>query len=215
MTIEPYSTEWWDARFGTFTGSELHKLMTEPKSKSASISTTAETYILEKVWEKLAKLSRQGVDNFATEWGNENEKLAKLFYSKITGNKVIDPYLVYRDDIEGFTGTPDGFVGEDGLIEIKCPWNGGNHLKHCCITDDGYFLKEHKEYYWQIQAYLLLTGRSWCDFVSFDPRINSDLGLFIYRVKADAEQHELIIEKIKTARELFWQFYNMFNGTVQ
>jgi len=208
--IESYSAEWWISRHGTFTGSEAWKLMTEPKTKSESVSVTAETYILEKVWEKLAQQSKNGIDNYATEWGNDHEPLAKKFYTKITGREISAANMVFREDLEGFTGTPDGFVGEDGMVEIKCPWNGANHLKHCCIQDDGYFLKEHKEYYWQIQSYLYLTGREWCDFVSFDPRINSDLGMFIHRVKADTDQHKKLVKKVKEGRDLFKMFYELF-----
>ncbi len=113
---------------------------------------------------------------------------------------------------EGLTGSPDGLVGEDGMIEVKCPYNGANHLKHCFITNDETFLSEQPEYYYQMQCYMLLSGRKWCDFVSFDPRIISDLGLFIYRVNANEEIHDKMTEKVKLARELFNQYFESFNG---
>lgn len=210
--IEAYSPDWWRVRHGCFTGSEAWKLMTEPRSKSESISKTAETYIIGKVWEALSNLSISGVDNYATEWGNEHEPLAKKWYTKLTGNEVESAPLVFKNGLEGFTGTPDGFVGEDGIIEIKCPYNGANHLKHCFISNDEYFKKEHAEYYWQIQSYLFLTGRKWCDFISFDPRIESDLGFFTYRLVANESDFELLEKKVKEARVLFNEYLETFRG---
>lgn len=210
-TIDAYSPDWFKERQGSFTGSEAWKLMTKPRSKSETISKTAETYIIGKVWEALSGQCISGVDNFATEWGNDNEPIAKKFYTKLTGNDIGIAPLVYKNDLKGFTGTPDGYVGEDGLIEIKCPFNGANHLKHCFITTDEYFKAEHTEYYWQCQSYMLLTGRKWCDFVSFDPRINSDLGLFIYRLAFNEEDCNDLVDAVNKARELYNEYYKLFN----
>lgn len=212
--ITIYSPEWWKARIGNFSGSEVWKLMTEPRSKKETISKTAETYILEKVWERLSGKCKSGFDNFATEWGNDNEPIAKKWYSKLTGHEIKDAILVYKPELDGFTGSPDGLVGDNGMIEIKCPFNGANHLKHCFVTSDEYFKSEHPEYYWQIMSYLYLTGREWCDFVSFDPRIDCDLGMFIYRVNANPLEFELLENKIKVSRELFNQFYTSFSGKI-
>jgi len=211
-TIEIYSPEWFINRQGNFTGSEIWKLMTEARSKKDVLSKTAETYILEKVWEKLSGEVKQGINNAATEFGNDNEPIAKKFYTSVTGNEVKDSLMLYSNEIEGLTGSPDGLVGEDGLIEVKCPYNGANHLKHCFITSDETFLSEQPEYYYQMQCYMLLSGRKWCDFVSFDPRIISDLGLFIYRVNANEEVIEKMTEKVKLARVLFNQYFESFNG---
>jgi hypothetical protein len=214
--IEIYSPEWWHERWGTFTGSEIWKLLTEPRTKKAQeageLSETAQTYIIEKVWEALAGQAKQGFDSWATEYGNENEPIAKANYTRRTGNIVTESRLVYNPGLLGFTGSPDGLVGEDGLIEIKCPANGGNHLKNCFITSDEVLKSEHKEYYWQMMAYMYLTGRKWCDFVSFDGRIDSDLGLFIYRLNRNEEDIELMVERVKQARVLFNQFYKTFKG---
>jgi hypothetical protein len=211
-TIEIYSPEWFINRQGNFTGSEIWKLMTEARSKKDVLSKTAETYILEKVWEKLSGEVKQGINNMATEFGNDNEPIAKKFYTSVTGNEVKESLMLYSNEIEGLTGSPDGLIGEDGLIEIKCPYNGANHLKHCFITSDETFLSEQPEYYYQMQCYMLLSGRKWCDFVSFDPRIISDLGLFIYRVNANEEIIEKMTEKVKLARELFNKYFESFNG---
>jgi hypothetical protein len=213
--IEPYSQEWFIERQGSFTGSEVYKLMTEPREKAKKeaglLSVTAETYILEKVWEKLSGQTKPGFDNMATEWGNENEPKAKKWYTRLTGHEITEANLIYDESIEGFTGTPDGLVGDEGMIEIKCPFNGANHLKHCCVVSDDGFRCDFPEYYYQIQSYLMLTGRKWCDFVSFDPRIDSKMGMFVYRVEADWSVHQDMKQKIKAARKVFNQFYEIFS----
>lgn len=211
-TIEPYSPAWYTTRQGCFTGSEAWKLMTEPRSKKESISKTAETYILEKVWEKLSGKTKSGIDNFATEWGNEQEPNAVRFYEKLSGNTCQETTLIYSKELPYLIGTPDRYVGVDGMIEVKCPFNGANHLQHCFITTDEYFRDEFKEYYWQIQTYLYLSEREWCDFVSFDPRIDSELGLFIYRLKRDNEQIIRLKDKAIEAKILFDEFYKVFSS---
>jgi hypothetical protein len=209
--ILPYSPEWFRLRCGMFTGSEAWKLMTEPRSKKDMVSKTAETYILEKVHEKLTGQLKQGIDNYATQWGVEHEPLAKEWYGKISGNTVHDTYLVMHERLENFSCTPDAFVNEDGLTEIKCPANGHNHLKHCFITNDEYFKSEHPEYYWQAIAQMNITKRAWCDFVSFDPRINTDLGFFCYRLNYNESDGELLESKVEQATEMFNGFYELFS----
>ena len=156
--------------------------------------------------------SKQGINNFATEFGNENEPIAKKFYQSVTGNEIKDSLMLYSNEIEGLTGSPDGLVGEDGLIEIKCPFNGANHLRHCFITDEETLLSEVPEYYYQMQCYMLLSNRNWCDFVSFDPRIISDLGLFIFRLNRNDEVIEKMKSKVIIARNLFNQYVKTFEG---
>ena len=214
-TITPYSPEWFKARCGTFTASEIYKLMTEPRLKAdkeaGNLSEGANTYVLEKVHEKLTGITKVGIDNHATQWGVENEPLSLKWYGIKTGNKVEDSYLCYKDGLEGFSCTPDGFVNDDGLIETKSPWNGANHIKHCFITTDEGFKSEHPNYFWQCQAQMLITGRKWCDYVSFDPRIDSSLGLFIYRLHANEECHRMLIDKVTKARTYFNDIYTLFS----
>ncbi len=212
--IQPYSHEWWSKRHGCFTASEIHKLMSEPKSKEAKeageLSDGALTYVLEKVHEKLTGKAKMGIDNFATQWGIEHEPLAAMWYQKLTGNTIKEPTLCFHETQEGFSCTPDKFVNDDGLTEIKCPANGANHLKHCFITTNEFFKIEHKEYYWQIVAQLSVTKRIWCDFLSFDPRINNDFGMFIYRVKDVQKDISLMESKLKKARDMYNGYLETF-----
>jgi len=264
--IAPYSPEWWSLRHGCFTGSEIWKLMTEPKGKSPKqkfeehavklaesearynnipdsklnqksstnlkakiekyvkeyailnekkndchISDTAETYILEKVHEKLTGKAKMGVDNFATQWGVEHEPLAKKWYAKITGNVLEEPYMKFHDTIEGFSCTPDAFGSIVPLSEFKCPANGANHLKHWLISSDEYFKDFHPAYYWQCVAQMNIFSKDRIDFVSFDPRIDNDRGMFIYTMDINEEDAEKMEKKVLSARELYNDYYNLFN----
>ena len=211
--IITYSPEWFAVRQGQFTASDAWRLMVEPRTKQAKenneLSETTNTYVLEKVWEALSGLSAVNIDNAATQWGVEQEPNAKKWYTKITG---IDIKACGLFEVAGIPllATPDGLVGNDGLIEVKCPYNGAIHLKHCFIESQDYFKENHREYYWQIQCQLLITERYWCDFVSFDPRIESNLGMFIFRVKRDNDDIEMLIEKSKQAKSVYENYLKLF-----
>ena len=195
-------SEWREARLGRVTGSEFGKLVVKSKDKKGYTLSTGETatnLIYRTVWERLLKqgnisdgLGRLNVSSVSMEHGNEYEAEAILKYEQRTGNKVTytQEFIVY-DDYVG--GTPDGYIGEDGLVEVKCPWNGGNHIRSM-ITGEIY----NPEYVYQIQGYLWITGRKWCDFITYDPDLDEIHQLNIIRVERD----ETIINGIKEVMAL-------------
>ena len=122
----------------------------------------------------------------AIEWGNENETLAIDAYEAQNFVEVHSRQLFGQVPGRLIGGTCDGLVGEDGIIEIKCP-NSDNHLLN--ITQ----ASQVEDYKFQIQAYLWIYDRKWCDFNSFDPRFPEDLQLFTKRIPRD----ESIIAKIQ------------------
>lgn len=193
--------KWRIDRLGKATGSNFGKFVkTAGKGKYKLSTAKAATDLIYKIaWERLLKegnisngLGRLNVSSQSMNHGNDFEGEAILKYSERTGNKV-----VYSQEFIGLDewigGTPDGFVGEDGLIEVKCPWNGGNHLQS---------LLEQKiynpEYIYQIQGYLWITDRKWCDFVTYDPDLTESLQVNIIRIERD----ESIIEGIKAVMEV-------------
>jgi exodeoxyribonuclease (lambda-induced) len=104
---------------------------------------------------------------------------------------------------EWLGGTPDGFVDDDGIIEVKCPYNGGNHLRSL-LTGEVY----NPEYLYQIQGYLWMTGRKWCDFITYDPDLIDALQINIIRVERDdstiagiSAVMDVVIERIKQIME--------------
>jgi len=191
--MKQHTQEWFAARHGKFTGSEIWKLIKPGKS---GFSATAITYIYDVLAEILTNgksAESKTVSSKATDWGLDYEMEAREVYQQFTGDIIDDCGFVQFS--EYFGASPDGFIGDDGLIEIKCPYNSTNHIRHllCKTAED---LPE--EYFWQIQAELLATGRKWCDFVSYDPRCDERSCLKIIRVERD----EVIMDTLKTRIEL-------------
>lgn len=194
------SEEWFAQRMGRFTSSEFYKLMTSPKSKSEILSEGAKTYVMEKVAETLTGQSKPSFDSLAMSWGTENEPQAREWYTKLSGSMVEECGFIQHGEHAG--GSPDGLVGTDGGIEIKCPYISSNHVAHLEITDNESMLSTAKDYYWQMQSLMFFSGRKWWDFVSCDPRFPLPAGFHIVRIFADKEHHDLIQSKLKAAIDL-------------
>jgi hypothetical protein len=159
--------EWYLQRIGNFSGSQFYRLMTEPKLKAdkeaGNLSDGAMTYVYECVAEKITgKRAKEEFSSKYTDHGNEHEPIAKQIYETVWKCKVVDSDYIAFNDACG--GSPDGLVGDDGLIEIKCPYTITSHLEHK-LKD----LSTKPEYYWQCIGYLLITGRKWIDFISYHP----------------------------------------------
>lgn len=111
--------------------------------------------------------------NDACQWGTDNEPRAIRDYTKRTGNVIVTAGLLVHPSIPWMAGSPDGLVGDEGMIEVKCPYY--KQVPHDTLP---------LHYYCQINALLECTGRQWCDFVSWTPnsmkiqRINHDPTLF-------------------------------------
>jgi hypothetical protein len=129
------------------------------------------------------------------DWGNEYELDAIEAYQTQTGQLVTLNDVIQHPTLNYVAGTPDGLIGEDGIIEVKCPYNSVNHLMN---LKSGAQLDDYK---YQIQGYLWITGRKWCDFVSYDPRFKKDLQLAIYRVDRDQEMIDELAARVQEFEE--------------
>ena len=148
------------------------------------------------------------IKTIATVWGHENEPQARSEYLKHLEKE--NPFAVVTETgfhklnidhvmAEYIGGSPDGLVDEDGILEIKCPFSEAVHVANIrrilniskdSEDEEGYTQKTHgipKEYYAQVQGNLWVTGRQYCDFVSFNPRVNGPYRLVICRVDRDDE----------------------------
>lgn len=214
--VEPYSPEWFKLRLGCFTASEIFKLMTDPRSNKAKeageLSEGAHTYVLQKVHEKVTGTCKPSFDSFSTQWGVENEPLARSWYERLSKNNVQEPYLVFHETIQGFSCTPDAFVNDNGLLEIKCPSAGENHLDHCFITNNEDFKKNFPNKYWQMIAQIAICGKDFCDFVSFDPRVPTGFGFFKYQILRSEVQSDidLLESKVSHAVNVRDEYVKMF-----
>jgi hypothetical protein len=185
---------WLESRRGKFTASEFHKLMGyEDKD---DFPKGAETYALDKAIEILTIREDDNWTSTAMDWGNSNEKEAVETFMKALNLEVSN----YGDNQEfqelgdNIGCTPDGLIGTDSGIETKCP-NSKTHFQYLKLKDQLQFKKECKNYYWQIQGSMYVTGRSSWYFVSFDPRFKDDSKrLSVLKI----ERNDIDIDKLKT-----------------
>lgn len=129
--------------------------------------------------ERLTGKPVETYQNDAMRRGQELEAEARDAYSFATGNAVQEVGFVEAGDLPNTSSSPDGLIGGDGMVEIKCP---ANMAKHLDALRNG---AHAKEYRWQLQHQLLVTGRAWVDAVSYDPRYPEHLQLAIVRVERD------------------------------
>lgn len=201
MAIEHKSDDWFRARSGKFTPSELHRLMTEPKSKTEVLSVGAITYVKEKVTETLIDRLPDEMDfkNAATAWGNSYEDEAISLFADLVDMEIIKPGFIERD--ENFGGTPDGIAIDNSFgIEVKCPYNPSIHLDNLFL-DSVEFKKARKEYYYQIQGYAILTGIMDWYFISYDPRQQEPFKLRHLKIEKDEIDVALINKKLQIASD--------------
>lgn len=156
--------EWQRARLGKITASKFG--IVKRNARNGEWSETALSYLYDLLGEHLTgEPSQTFTGSDATEWGNLYEREAIEAYTKRTGRKVQAGHFVQHSQLALVGGTPDGFVGEKGIIEVKCPFTFKNHVR-TVITRT-----VPDEYLDQCLGLMGLTGRQWCDFVSYDPRI--------------------------------------------
>lgn len=195
MLVEQRSQEWFDMRKGKITSSEIHKIM---GGKGDSLSETAKTYLLEKAAEFYG-----GHGNSATgpavEWGMELEDQAVEVYEARTKNKVEKCSFIPIN--ESYGGSPDGKVLKEGAIEVKCPYNSVNHFKHGLIKTAEDFKKIAPNYYYQCVSHMIALNAKWCDFISYDPRVEDEYKMFIFRLERDEEEIVNVKARVEVAIE--------------
>ena len=192
VDIEQGSEEWLRLRLGLVSASRFKDLMTEPKSKADKengvLSATAKTYMMELIAEILTGKQKE-ISGRPLDWGKDNEKGAQIEYSFEQGVTVDEIGICLTGDKQ-IGASPDGFVGDYGGLEIKCPYNSANHI---ATVISGEMPKEHMA---QVQGNMLVNGRKWWDFVSYDPRIDGKGRLFITRINRDDEYIEKLQIKL-------------------
>lgn len=176
ITQDQRTSGWLIARAGKFTGSRFADLMAKTRSGP---SASRANLIVAVALEILTGEPEQTYQNDAMRRGTELEPFARGAYEARTGELVTEIGFAIHDTIPYVGVSVDGLLGDDGLIEIKCP---ASQAKHLAALRDG---SHATEYRWQIQGQLWVTGRQWCDAVSYDPRFPEGLQLAIRRVERD------------------------------
>ena len=172
MNILQRSDDWYAERCGKVTASRVKDLNAKP-SKGKALNALGLTILAE----RLTGVQKETPTNFYMQWGIDNEPHAIAAYENETGFFVNGTGLIDHPFIEMFGASPDGLVGENGQIEVKCP-DTTTHL-NTLLTKE-----VPEEHIPQITSQLACTRREWCDFVSYDPRLESELQIIIIRVFA-------------------------------
>lgn len=198
--MDQRTADWHSIRLGKFTSSEIHKLMGTLRSTSAKLLGLTDggiTYVEAKVAEIITGERKESPQTFAIMWGNENEPMARERFITDTGIEVLETGFHLYGDHAG--GSPDGITAH-GIIEIKCPFDSGNHVRYLTLQTPLAIKEEVPEYYWQMVANMVFTGTEICHFISYDPRVkHKQLQLHVVEVPLIAEEKEQLLERIDKA----------------
>jgi putative phage-type endonuclease len=175
MVMEQRTDEWFAARLGKVTASRIADVMAKTKT---GYGASRANYMAELIVERLTGQKGDSYQNAAMMWGTNTEPLARAAYEAHRGVLVEETGFVPHPSGAMTGASPDGLVGDDGLVEIKCP-NTATHID-TLMSDDA-----PPKYFAQMQWQMACTGRAWCDFVSFDPRMPEEMQLFVVRVERD------------------------------
>lgn len=177
IAVQQGTPEWHELRKGKVTASRVADILAKTKTGP---SASRQNYLIELALQRITKTIQPSYTNDAMAWGTATEPQARVAYEVNTHNFVDQVPFIDHPTIQGFGCSPDGLVGADGLLEIKCP-NSATHWE--------YFKSKEppKKYFIQMQAQMSVTGAKWCDFVSFDPRMPERSQLLIVNVPRDSE----------------------------
>lgn len=180
------SPEWFAARAGKVTASRVADVMAKTKSGYAA---SRKNYMAELLCQRLTGTVEEGYSNAAMQRGTELEPVARSAYEVDIGAMVQECGLIIHHDIDSFGASPDGLVGLDGLVEIKCP----NTATHIDFLRSG---KPDGRYLWQMAAQMACTNRNWCDFVSYDDRMPEWAQYKRVRIERDMEKEAEMLSEI-------------------
>jgi putative phage-type endonuclease len=169
------SEEWFTIRIGKVTASRVADVIAKTKT---GYSASRDNYMAQLICERLTGQKGESFTNAAMQHGTDTEPLARAAYEAFKDVLVDEVGFVPHPTIEMAGASPDGLVGEDGLLEIKCP-NTATHIETLLSQS------VPGKYNTQMQFQMACTGRKWCDFVSFDNRLPEELQLFVMRVPRD------------------------------
>ena len=182
-TLEQGTPEWHDQRRGMLTASVVGQLITAKTVKPAA-NDTSRGLTAKLIAERITGWTEHTFTNDDMWRGIESEPLARDLYARIHGVEVTEVGFMVREiDGNKLGYSPDGLVGSDGLIEVKSPRPKG----HIATVVSGQMPLHHMA---QVQAGLLVSGRSWCDFISY----HGGLPMWVTRIEPDPKWHEVITE---------------------
>lgn len=186
-TLLQGSPEWLKARVSRITASQSESLMA-----TKGLGAGAVTYAIELIAEDILQVPKYVPETFAMERGLELEPFARDIYSR-SRNVTVDEIGGIEDGI--LWASPDGLIGDDGILEIKCPMET-QYIR--CLIDP----KARDKYFHQIQFLLMISGRKWCDLMFFHPDFPDPIKAKVFRIERDQDYIDLIIERIEEFKVL-------------
>lgn len=199
------SPEWFAQRVGKLTASRMADVLATTKTGP---SASRKNYIAQLVAERMTRQRAESFSNAAMAWGTEHEPLARAEYEILTDYSVEQVSFVDHPDIEWCGASPDGLVLDSGLVEIKCP-NTATHIEYLLSGE------APAKYQPQMLLQLACTGREWCDFVSYDPRMPDEHRLFVVRFEPKRVEilavEQAAIEFLAEVEQVIQRLNNRFN----
>jgi putative phage-type endonuclease len=187
--IEQRTEEWFKQRLGKVTASAIANVIAKTKT---GVSASRDNYSTQLTLERLTGQQAEFYTNAAMEWGTATEPQARQAYEVYREVFVDEVGFIDHPTIAMSGASPDGFVGMDGLVEIKCP---ESKTQMETLLNQ----KVPTKYMPQMQWQMACTGRKWCDFVSYDPRMPENLRIFVQRV----ERNDLYIKMLEDEVQAF------------
>ena len=173
--MEQRTTEWHTARLGKVTASRVADVIAKT---AKGYGASRANLMADLICERLTGQPASTFTNAHMEWGTEQEPHARAAYSARTGELVEEVGFIDHPRIANSGASPDGLVGDDGLVEFKCPATS-------TMLDTLLAGEVPSKYIPQMQWQMACTGRKWCDFCSYDPRLPEHLRMFVKRVERD------------------------------
>lgn len=182
------TAEWVKARIGIVTASRLGDVMAKRKDKQEA--APRRNYMRELVAERMTGFAIDHYVSPAMQWGLDYENEGKEYYEALSGNLIEPAGFILHRSIADFGATPDGFLSPDGVFEMKAPTTS----THLDWIIDGKVPPEYKP---QMLGEMMCTGRQWCDFSSYDPRMPENKRLFVRRYEPTAAEFAEIEDAVR------------------
>lgn len=174
---EQRTQSWHRARLGCVTASRIADVMARTKS---GYGAARQTYMRQLLAERISGMPTETIPSPAMRWGTQVEPFAVAAYEELIQAETLTASFIRHPNLEFAGASPDRLVGEDGLLEVKCPTTP-THIDTLLSGEIA------ERYVLQMQWQMACTGRHWCDFVSFDPRLPPDYQCFVIRIERDDE----------------------------
>lgn len=181
--IDQRSEGWRAARAGKITASCFADAIAMNKKQPGKSTATRDTYMRTLVAEILSGRPKHEISSKSMAWGTEAEDFARKAYEIETGLVVVESEFLTHHQYPFIGASPDGLVGDSGGLEMKSP-----HDEQVHIGTWLYGMPE--DHIPQVQGNMMVTGRLWWDFCSYDPRQAEPYRLYVQRIKRDDEYIE-------------------------